>query len=93
MSKAVRGATTCRAMVLLALAGLIRSLIWSSTTKTTNLFNCATNDDINALENGKITWDGDVILTDYQRGIPFDPGGIFKIIYVDQGNLVDDTMG
>mmetsp|Transcript_4568 Transcript_4568/g.10842 ORF Transcript_4568/g.10842 Transcript_4568/m.10842 type:complete len:526 (+) Transcript_4568:147-1724(+) len=49
--------------------------------------------EIGSLENGgQITWDGNAILEDYQHDNTFDPDGYGKIIYDDQGQLVDDTM-
>eukprot|EP00405_Crypthecodinium_cohnii_P017962 CAMPEP_0206445786 /NCGR_PEP_ID=MMETSP0324_2-20121206/15727_1 /ASSEMBLY_ACC=CAM_ASM_000836 /TAXON_ID=2866 /ORGANISM="Crypthecodinium cohnii, Strain Seligo" /LENGTH=525 /DNA_ID=CAMNT_0053914091 /DNA_START=177 /DNA_END=1754 /DNA_ORIENTATION=- len=48
--------------------------------------------EIGALNGGKITWDGNAILEDYQHDNTFDPDGYGKIIYDDQGQLVDDTM-
>jgi len=47
---------------------------------------------IGALNTGKITWDDNVILTDYQKDNTFDPDGYGKIIYDDQGQLVDGAM-
>jgi len=46
--------------------------------------------EIGSLENGgQITWDGNAILENFGT---FDPDGYGKIIYDDQGQLVDDAM-